>query len=127
MMRKNLLKKMAVIGLAAVMTASASILAFAENNAPVEGYAGDTSFNGKIYVDTYSAGAYLKANQDSDLKIDGYALSTDGDPSLFAYGDQTTYISDYVTGYEFTYAEANFIVWSNDGGYNKIYQNVSDY
>ena len=127
MTRKNLFKKLTIIGLATVMTISTSMLVFARQSEPVEGSAGDTSFSGYIYVDTNSAGAVLQANQDSDLKIEGYALSTDGDPSLFAYGDQTTYISDYVTGYEFSYAQANFTVWSNDGGYNKIFQNVSDY
>ena len=106
------------------MTISTSILVFAKEYETVKGSAGDTSFYGEIYVDIHSAGAFLEANQDSELKIDGYALSTDGDPSLFAYGDQTTYISDYVTGYEFSYAQANFTVWSNDGGYNKIFQNV---
>lgn len=127
MTRKNLFKKLAAAGLATVMTISTSMVAFADKRGTVDGSAGDTSFSGYVYVDLHSAGAVLEASQDSDLKIDGYALSTDGDPSLFAYGDQTTYISDYVTGYEFSYAQANFTVWSNDGGYNKIFQNVSDY
>ena len=127
MTRKNLFKKLVAAGLATVMTISTSMVAFADKRGTVDGSAGDTSFSGYVYVDLHSAGAVLEASQDSDLKIDGYALSTDGDPSLFAYGDQTTYISDYVTGYEFSYAQANFTVWSNDGGYNKIFQNVSDY
>lgn len=124
---KKSFKKLMVLGLSAALVTGSALTVFAETYT-VSGNAGSTKFYGTVYAEPYSAGAYMSTDEVADLYIeDGYTKTYWGEEFTFSStNEQSTYTAaSNRSSTNYTYTRANFIVCSNDGGYNKIFANVS--
>ena len=124
---KKSFKKLLVLGLSTALVTGSALTVFAETYT-VRGNAGSTVFTGAVYAEPYSAGAYMSTDEVADLYIkDGYTRTYWGEQFSFSStNEQSTYTAaSNRSSANYTYTRANFIVCSNDGGYNKIFANVS--
>lgn len=123
---KNVMKKLATLGLACSMVIASSVPVMALPH-EFDFDVGDAKCEGQIYAKiTGTAGGYMSCNREGDLYIeDGYAENLYGEERSFAgASEQSTYVSASVSIFRPSYASANYVCCPNDGGYNRVFYNV---